>query len=130
MPAQFPYSKRLIPLARELRKNMTPEERRLWYDYLSPYAAASFDRQRPIGDKYIVDFFSLAAKLVIEVDGGQHYEGSGPQKDAARDTFLTGLGLRVVRIMNTDIRTNFTGVCQYLDSVIKEQLALSASFPP
>ena len=100
---------RLRQNARILRRNMTKEERHLWYDFLKllPHAV---HRQKVIGP-YIVDFYCAAAKLVIELDGGQHYAPSGKAADAQRDAYLRGLGLTVVRYSNLDIQQNFQGVC-------------------
>ena len=119
---QFHYGSKLTEKAKELRKNMTKEEKHLWYDYLSKHKV-KFYRQRPIDDYYIVDFFSLQAKLVIEIDGSQHYEDEGLRKDEIRDRYLNKIGLRVVRIQNIDINQNFEGVCEYLDRVIAEQMS-------
>ena len=101
---------RLSPNARILRKEMTKEERRLWYDFLKGLPV-TVHRQKVIGP-YIVDFYIASAKTVIELDGSQHYEGSGPEKDAQRDAYLRNHGLQVLRYTNLDVRTNFPGVCQ------------------
>ena len=103
--------------ARELRKAMTRQERRLWYDYLKT-CPVRFYRQQVLG-KYIADFYSAKAKLVIELDGSQHYETSGLESDAERTAYLEGYGLTVLRIPNNEIDRNFPGVCEYLDSILK-----------
>ena len=77
---QSKHNKKLVPLARQLRKEMTKEERHLWYDYLRSYPVR-FLRQRVIG-KYIVDFYCAEAKLIVELDGSQHYESENIEKDA------------------------------------------------
>ena len=89
---------------------MTKEERHLWYDFLKslPYTVK---RQQVIGN-YIVDFYCACAKLVIELDGSQHYEESGKSADLVRDAFLESLGLKVLRYSNSDINKNFRGVCE------------------
>ena len=99
----------LSGLAGTLRKNMTKEEKHLWYDFLKklPY---SVKRQKQLGN-YIVDFFCADARLVIELDGSQHYTEKGKEKDEERDGFLESLGLEVLRFSNYDINTNFEGVC-------------------
>ena len=89
---------------------MTKEERHLWYDFLKPLSL-DFHRQKVI-NKYIVDFYCAKAKLVIELDGSQHYEAEGIISDKQRDEFLSGLGLTVLRYSNADINTNFRGVCE------------------
>lgn len=102
----------LTPNAQTLRKNMTKEERRLWYEVLKPLPK-TVHRQKVFG-KYIVDFYCAEAKLVIELDGSRHYEGSAPAADAARDAYLRSLGLSVVRYSNLDVQQNFTAVAEDL----------------
>ena len=103
-------NKRLTPYARRLRHNMTRHECHLWFDYLSklPIRVRS---QKPIGD-YIVDFYCPTARLVIELDGSQHYEEAHEQKDALRDATLAGMGLKVLRYSNLDIDRRFEAVCE------------------
>ena len=103
------YSQNLKILARNLRKNMTKEERKLWYEYLRE-CGVRFLRQKPIGN-YIVDFYSPKAKLVIELDGGQHYEDVNIFADKQRDEYFADLGLQVLRYTNIDINQNFESVC-------------------
>ena len=106
----FKHNKDFIEKARHLRKDMTKEERRLWYDFLKPNGIKAH-RQKPMGP-YIVDFYTASAKLVIELDGSQHYVESGPESDAERDAFLKAQGLTVLRYSNLDVNHNFTGVCE------------------
>ena len=80
------HNKQLVPLAKQLRKEMTKEERHLWYDFLRGYPIR-FSRQKVLG-KYIADFYNAKAKLVIELDGSQHYENDNMQKDTERTDFL------------------------------------------
>ena len=101
---------KLTPLAQDLRRNMTKEERHLWYDFLRRLPV-TFNRQKVI-PPYIVDFYCAGAKLVIELDGSQHYERTGIVSDRERDAFLSGLGLTVLRYSNRDINQNFENVCQ------------------
>ena len=101
---------RLKRLSQTLRKNMTKEEKHLWYDFLKGLPV-TVHRQKMIGD-YIVDFYIASAALVIELDGSQHYEDAGRRSDQARDSFLCGEGLSVLRFSNLDINKNFDGVCQ------------------
>ena len=118
---QSKHNKQLVPFAKQLRKEMTKEERHLWYDFLRAYPAR-FSRQKVLG-KYIADFYSAEAKLVIELDGSQHYEDGNLEKDAERTTFLEGYGLTVIRIPNNEVSRNFRGVCEYIDSAVKQSLS-------
>ena len=115
------HNKQLVPLAKQLRKEMTKEERRLWYDFLRTYPIR-FSRQKVLG-KYIADFYSAKAKLVIELDGSQHYEDTNMIQDAERTAFLEGYGLRVIRIPNNEISMNFREVCEYIDATVKQSLS-------
>lgn len=115
------YSGDLIPIAKSLRKNATPQENHLWYDFLSRYEVR-FQRQKTIG-RYIADFYCHKAKLVIEIDGSQHYTSEGIQKDQFRTDMLEEQGLSVVRITNRQINENFKGVCEYIDMVVKNSLS-------
>ena len=103
-------NKTLLSNARTLRKNLTKEERRLWYSFLCK-SPAHFRRQQIIGN-YIVDFYCHEKSLVIELDGSQHYEDEGKQADAVRDAYLKDQGLRVLRYSNSDINQRFEGVCE------------------
>ena len=116
------YNKANIPLAKNLRKNMTPWERKLWYEFLRNYSVR-FQRQKAIGN-YIVDFYCAKARLVIELDGGGHYEDQQAEKDNFRTKELENMNLTVIRVCNLDIDRNFSGVCEYIDLTIKN-LSLS-----
>ena len=107
--------------ARRLRREMTPHERKLWYLFLRKYPVKIY-KQRIIG-KFIVDFYCASARLVIEVDGSQHYEADEIQKDADRTAFLEGYGLTVIRIPNNEVNRNFRGVCEYIDATVKQSLS-------
>ena len=100
--------------ARELRKNMTRQERKLWFDFLR-YHKAKFYKQKAFGP-YIVDFYCPKAKLVIELDGSQHYEPTNMLYDQQRTNYLSGLGLTVVRYTNTDINCRLVAVCEDIDN--------------
>lgn len=100
----------LTARAQTLRKNMTKEERKLWYDFLKSLPI-TFNRQKVIGN-YIVDFFCAQKKLCIELDGSQHYESAGIEYDARRDEYLRGLGLTVLRYSNSDVNQSFSSVCE------------------
>ena len=117
-----PYVKENIPLAKELRHNMTPWERKLWYDFLRHYPLR-FQRQKAIGP-YIADFYCAKARLVIELDGGGHYTAAQTEKDSVRTKALESMNLTVLRICNSDIDRNFGGVCQHIDLTAKN-LSLS-----
>ena len=118
---QSKHNKQLVPLAKQLRKEMTKEERHLWFDFLRFYSVR-FSRQKILGN-YIVDFYSAKAKLVIELGGSQHYEDRNVEKDAARTAFLEGYGLKVIRIPNNEVNRNFRGVCEHIDEVVKQSLS-------
>ena len=111
------YNKALTLLARELRKNMTPQERDLWYQYLRHHPL-KFTRQKVLG-KYIADFYCASAKLVIELDGSQHYEDKGQEADRERTQFLRQYGIRVLRVPNNAVSQNLRGVCDYIDAIIQ-----------
>ena len=118
---QSKYNKQLVPFAKQLRKEMTKEERHLWYDFLRTHSVR-FSRQKVLG-KYIADFYSAEAKLVIELDGSQHYEEINAEKDAERTAFLEGYGLTVIRIPNNEVMRNFRGVCAYIDAAVRQSLS-------
>ena len=115
------HNKQLVPLAKQLRKEMTKEERHLWYDFLRSYPVR-FSRQKVLG-KYIVDFYSVGTKLVIELDGVHHYENDNMETDAARTAFLEGCGLTVIGIPNNQVSRNFRGVCEHIDALVKQSLS-------
>ena len=112
------HNSELVPFAKKLRKNMTKEERHLWFDYLRDYPV-KFLRQKVLG-KYIVDFYCAEAQLVIELDGSQHYDPKEQKKDAERTEFLTGYGIRVLRIPNNEVFQNFLGVCECIDDAVRQ----------
>ena len=119
-----PYNKSNIPLAKKLRKDMTPWERHLWYDFLR-YYPIRFQRQKAIGD-YIADFYCAKAGLVIELDGGGHYETEQILADRMRTEKLESMNLQVLRICNLDVDRNFRGVCEHIDLTVK--ISPSVSF--
>jgi len=118
---QSKHNKKLVPLAKQLRKEMTKEERHLWYDFLRNYPVR-FLRQKILG-KYIVDFYCAEAKLVIELDGSQHFESCTVEKDSLRTAFLKSYGLAVIRIPNNEVNQNFQSVCEYIDIAVKQSLS-------
>ena len=118
---QSKHNQQLVPFAKQLRKEMTIEERHLWYEFLRNHPIR-FSRQKVLG-KYIADFYSAEAKLVIELDGSQHYEDINAEKDTERTAFLEGYGLTVIRIPNNEVMRNFCGVCEYIDAVVRQSLS-------
>ena len=114
------YNKSLIGNARTLRRNMTKEERHLWFDFLRSYPI-KFRRQSVI-NKYIVDFYCPQAKLIIELDGSQHFEDKGIEHDKIRTEFLEQYGTTVIRISNNFVNKRFREVCEYIDNCVKANL--------
>ena len=115
-------NKNLLPYAKELRNNMTKEEKHLWYDFLRNHRIR-FSRQKIIG-RYIVDFYSFEASLVIELDGSQHYEKEERAYDQERTRYLEEYGLKVIRIDNREVNKNFSGVCAYIDKILSSRSKL------
>ena len=111
--------------ARRLRREMTPHERKLWYLFLRKYPVKIY-KQRIIG-RCIVDFYCASAKIIIELDGGQHYEPEAMEADRLRDSYLNSLGLTVLRYTNTDIHHRFREVCEGICRHIPQR---STSSPP
>ena len=111
------YNGKNIPLAKNLRKNMTPWERKLGYLFLRNYPV-KFYRQRAI-EEYIVDFYCSKANLIIELDGSGHCDPMQEKKDSIRDEKLKTLGYNVLRISNIDIDKNFQGVCDFIDLMVR-----------
>ena len=114
------YNQRNIVFAKKLRKNATPQENHLWYDFLAKYKIR-FQRQKAIND-FVADFYCHKAKLIIEIDGSQHYTQEGRKKDEFRTEILSGYNLKVIRFTNYQIDTNFRGVCEYIDRVVEASL--------
>ena len=106
-----------LRFSQKLRKNMTKEERHLWYDFLKEYPVP-FKRQFPIGN-YIVDFYCHQAKLVIELDGSQHCTPEGIIYDQKRTAYLESQGLCVVRYSNLDVQHQFRAVCENIDLAVQ-----------
>ena len=117
----YKHNKSLVSNARNLRKNMTKEERHLWYDFLRSYPV-KFLRQKILG-KYIVDFYCAEAKLIVELDRSQHYEDKGMEYDTGRTAYLEQYEVRVLRIPNNEVNQNFSGVCEYIDIAVKQSLS-------
>ena len=113
-------NKDILAFARELRRNMTPQEKHLWYDFLRAYPIKVY-RQRIIGN-YIADFYCHRARLVIELDGAQHYTLEGKNYDELRTEAIGKYGIKVIRFQNSDIDDAFAGVCYMIDKEIKSRL--------
>lgn len=111
---------KLVHNSQSLRRNMTKEERHLWYDFLKELPV-TFNRQKVIG-KYIVDFYCSEYKLVIELDGSQHFEDGGKIKDAERDNYLHNFGIQVARYSNKDINQHFDRVCNDILLKLKREI--------
>ena len=113
-------NRKITRLAQHLRANATKEENTLWYQYLRRYPV-QFRRQCPFG-RYIVDFYCASAKVVIELDGSQHFEPQAVAYDADRSAFLSAQGLQVLRFTNLEVDKNFSAVCQQIDVTIQKRL--------
>ena len=106
----YEYNKENVKFAKDLRTNMTKQEKMLWYDFLSLLPVTAH-RQKNIGN-YIVDFYCHEKRLVIELDGSQHYEEEGKKADVERDAFLREQGMLILRYSNADVNQRFEGVCE------------------
>lgn len=120
------YDKKLKSRADELRKNMTQQEWNLWYFYLRNHRLKWY-RQRII-DRFIVDFYCHAAKLVIEIDGKQHYTDQGIVYDTERTQVLQGYGLKVLRYTNQQLVDNFQEVCWDIERNLLTMTTQSENF--
>lgn len=109
----------MLDRAKELRREMTPQERKLWYCFLRQYPAKIY-KQRII-DSFIVDFYCASAKLVIEVDGSQHYTEDVSAYDAKRTMNLEKYGIKVIRFSNREIDREFPSVCHEIDRNIQDR---------
>ena len=118
--AHIGRNKNLFEASKDLRKNMTKQEKHLWYDFLRDYPVRWY-RQRII-ENFIVDFYCSKAKLVIEVDGSQHYEKDAKEYDEFRTKVINVYNIEVIRFANSDLDKNFEGVCAVIDKTVKERL--------
>ena len=112
----YNYNKKLTSNAQSLRKNMTPEEKHLWYDFLKKLPL-TVNRQKNIGN-YIVDFFISSKNLIIEIDGRQHSIPEAEEADRLRDKDFEALGMKVLRYKNSDINNNFNTVCNQILEIL------------
>ena len=115
------HNSNLTANARMLRKNMTKEERHLWYDFLKQYPVR-FIRQKVI-DNFIVDFYCHDARLIVELDGSQHYDPAEQKKDIRRTQMLEARNLKVIRVPNNEVTNNFRGVCEYIDLCVQQRIS-------
>jgi very-short-patch-repair endonuclease len=122
----LPYNRKLKPRAQELRTNATPQEDKIWYQFLRKHDCR-FTRQKTIGN-YIADFYCHKAKLVIEIDGSQHYTDDGLEYDGIRTGVLENLGLHVMRFTNTEIDTKLEGVCMAIQEHMEAASISSMDF--
>ena len=116
------YNSKMKETARSLRKNMTRQEKHLWYDFLRDYPVKWY-RQRSV-DRFIVDFFCFKARLVIKLDGSQHYTEDGMEYDSIRTDILEKYNLEVLRFTNLEVDENFRGVCETIHGKVRERVQL------
>lgn len=116
----IPKDNKKLEVARTLRKEMTEQERKLWYMFLRKYPVKIY-KQRII-ERFIVDFYCAPARLVIELDGSQHFEEQGMAYDAERTKILESYGLKVIRFTNREVDRHFHEVCKMIDHVINDRM--------
>lgn len=117
----IPYQRRLVPRAKEMRREATPQENHLWYDFLRDYPVR-FQRQKTI-DSFIADFYCYHAKLIIELDGSQHFTTQGAEYDLMRTGVLQRYGLEVIRFTNHEIDHQFSDVCMNIDEIVRNRIS-------
>jgi len=113
-----PYRLNLTRRAQSLRRDPTPTERKLWYEFLR-WHPSKFTRQKPLRN-YIADFYCAQALLVVEIDGDSHYSNAGVQRDSSRDAAIAAFGIRVIRFTNDDVMNRFEGVCAEIERALVE----------
>ena len=116
----------LVEAAKMLRKDMTPQEKHLWFDFLRHYPVKIY-KQKVIND-FIADFYCAKAMLIIELDGNQHYTEDGLAHDAERTNILNALGFLVIRFPNAEIDNNFSSVCNQIDNIIQTRIKVPMTF--
>ena len=114
------HNKKLTPLSQKLRKDMTKEEKQLWYQFLREYPI-QFKRQVTCG-KYILDFYCPKAKLAVELDGAYHREAEVEENDIIRTEYLNSIGIYVIRFPNRDVWQHFSRVCEQIDFVVQKRI--------
>ena len=110
----------ILRRSQTLRKEMTREERHLWYDFLKTYPI-QFKRQYPIGP-YFADFYCFQAKMIVELDGSQHCEPEKIEYDQRRTEYIRQQGFAVVRFSNRDVTSRFRSVCEYIDMTVQNRM--------
>ena len=122
------YNENLKQLSRQLRENMTDAERHLWAKLrMKQLKGYQFYRQKPIGD-YIVDFFCPKAKLIIEVDGSQHFVNETIEYDRIREEYVSSLRLKVLRFTNAEVLKHVEGVVERIEEEMNEKIPLNPPF--
>lgn len=112
---------KMLPVARRLRREMTPQEKTLWYQFLRSYPVKIY-KQRII-ESFVVDFYCAEARLVIELDGSQHYTEQGKAYDEERSSIMEGYGVEILRFTNLEVDREFDAVCERIDARIKQRTA-------
>lgn len=118
-PKRLPRNKKLKNFSSDLRNKATPEENKLWFEFLRTYPVR-FNRQRIVGN-YILDFYCAKARLAVELDGSQHFESKNQKYDESRSAYLEKLGIEVLRFANCDVNENFYEVCTVIDEAVKRR---------
>ena len=116
----YDYNHKLTPVARMLRNNATPQENQLWYRYLRTFRP-KFQRQKVLLD-FIADFYCAKAKLVVEIDGSQHFTEEGELHDADRTEIIETLGVKVIRFTNIEIDKHLESVCEEIERTVNERI--------
>ncbi len=114
----IPYRTKLTPRAQALRRDPTPAEKKLWYEFLRDLPH-KFTRQKPLG-QYVADFYCSRQRLVIELDGDSHYTERAQRHDQVRTAALEMRGIRVMRFTNTDVLESFEAVCAAIGMALGE----------
>ena len=114
-----PCNLRLKHSSRTLRRDSTPAERKLWFEFLS-HLPEKFTRQKPLGS-YIADFYCSRLRLVIEIDGDSHFTARGEAHHAERAAALAAFDLTVIRFTNVEVREQFEAVCSRIEKVLAER---------
>lgn len=123
----IPYQPAALHKAKRLRRNMTPQEKHLWYDFLAKYTPR-FQRQKPVSG-FIVDFYCASVYLAVELDGRQHQTDAGKYYDRDRSEILGRHGILVIRFDNADVENRFDWVCSRIDDCVRERAAGEMGIP-
>jgi very-short-patch-repair endonuclease len=114
----FAYHRNLTARSRTLRRQPTPAEKKLWFDFLR-HCPVKFSRQKPLGT-YIADFYCASHRLVVEIDGDSHFTTAGEKRDQLRNATLEQKGLRIIRFTNQDVMQRFEAVCLEIAAVLEK----------